>query len=88
MLCKASLRSWRGLPSRIEVTRVGPRPLDADNLVASAKAVLDGVAAALGVDDARFQVAGAGGDIPVAFHQVSWGHGKYAVLLHFYRVLP
>ena len=35
----------------IEITRLGPRVLDSDNLASSAKSVRDGIADALGVDD-------------------------------------
>lgn len=40
------------LPCIVIITRVGPRPLDTDNLAASAKFLRDGIAARLGVDDA------------------------------------
>lgn len=36
---------------RVLITRVGPRPLDSDNLAISAKHVRDGIADAAGVDD-------------------------------------
>jgi len=39
------------LPLRIIITRFGPRPLDTDNLSSSAKAVRDGIADSLGIDD-------------------------------------
>lgn len=42
--------SPRGLLS-VLITRLGPRKLDSDNLAISAKAVRDGIAQALGVDD-------------------------------------
>lgn len=42
--------SPRGLLS-VLITRIGPRRLDSDNLAISAKAVRDGIAQALGVDD-------------------------------------
>lgn len=45
----ASLLSWSGW--RVTITRLGPRRLDCDNAVASAKHVRDGVADAVGVDD-------------------------------------
>lgn len=38
-------------PCVVTITRLGPRMLDSDNLAASAKAVRDGVADALGIDD-------------------------------------
>lgn len=40
-----------GLPVSVRLTRVAPRPLDSDNLQRSLKAVRDGVADWLGVDD-------------------------------------
>lgn len=39
------------VPCVITITRVGPRPLDSDNLAISAKHVRDGIADRLGVDD-------------------------------------
>lgn len=38
-------------PLTISITRISPRPLDSDNLAASAKHVRDGIADALGIDD-------------------------------------
>ena len=38
-------------PYVITITRIGPRTLDSDNLAGSAKAVRDGVADWLGIDD-------------------------------------
>ena len=40
-----------GLPLEVELVRVAPRSLDSDNLTSSLKAVRDGVADWLGVDD-------------------------------------
>ena len=40
-----------GLPLEVELVRVAPRRLDSDNLTSSLKAVRDGVADWLGVDD-------------------------------------
>ena len=40
------------LPARVLLTRVAKRQLDDDNLRGAMKAVRDGVAAALGIDDA------------------------------------
>lgn len=40
------------LPCTVTITRVGPRMMDDDNLVMSAKFLRDGIAARLGVDDA------------------------------------
>ena len=59
MLVRAALASLppskpvcdRKRKSTIRLTRLAPRELDSDNLVASMKAVRDGVADALGMDD-------------------------------------
>lgn len=40
---------WR--TATVTITRIGKRKMDSDNLASSAKAVRDGVASALGVDD-------------------------------------
>ena len=40
-----------GAPCRATITRLGPRRLDPDNKVAAMKGVIDGIAAAVGVDD-------------------------------------
>jgi hypothetical protein len=39
------------LPVLVTITRLGPRTLDDDNLAGSAKALRDGIAARLNVDD-------------------------------------
>ena len=43
-------------PCTVRLIRISPRPLDGDNLVSSFKAVQDGVADALGVDDRDIRV--------------------------------
>lgn len=43
-------RRWL-VPSKVTITRIAPRKLDSDGVVASGKSVRDGVADALGVDD-------------------------------------
>lgn len=43
-------------PVAITLTRIAPRALDSDNLAAALKAVRDGVADALGVDDGSAQI--------------------------------
>jgi len=45
-----------GLPLTLVLTRVGPRTLDTDNLASSLKAVRDGIADWLGVDDGSPQI--------------------------------
>lgn len=45
---------WEPLPKpplTITITRIGVRPLDDDNLATSQKAVRDGIADAIGIDD-------------------------------------
>lgn len=44
------------LPCAVRIIRIGPRRLDDDNLVASAKHLRDGIADRLGVDDADSRV--------------------------------
>ena len=60
------------LPAIVRITRVGPRSLDTDNLARSAKAVRDGIADWLGVDD---------GSPLVSWHysQRKGERGEYAV---------
>lgn len=53
-VCMTRLARWLWvgpLPLRVRMVRVAPRPLDDDNLRAAFKAVRDGIAEALGVDD-------------------------------------
>jgi hypothetical protein len=45
-----------GLPLTVVLTRMGPKTLDTDNLASSLKAVRDGVADWLGVDDGSPQL--------------------------------
>src|SRR5690242_18788265 len=50
------LTAWRmakvhPLPCVVTITRIGPRPLDTDNLAISAKHVRDGIADRLGIND-------------------------------------
>lgn len=51
MLTARPLWARKAWPLRVTITRIAPRSLDSDNLVGSAKAVRDGIADALGVDD-------------------------------------
>lgn len=44
-------RSKVRFPAKIRITRIAPKPLDSDNLAASAKHVRDGIADALGIND-------------------------------------
>ena len=44
-------RSPIGPPTQIIITRIGKRKLDDDNLAYAAKAVRDGIAKAIGIDD-------------------------------------
>lgn len=45
------------VPCTVKLTRIGLRPLDGDNLQAGLKALRDGIADRLGVDDADPRVA-------------------------------
>jgi len=47
-ICEAP---YPALPLTVTITRIAPGRLDSDNLASSAKAVRDGVADALGIDD-------------------------------------
>jgi hypothetical protein len=48
----ATERAWPPrLPVHVTITRVAPRALDGDNLQGACKAIRDGIADALGVDD-------------------------------------
>ena len=49
-------------PYEVKIVRVGPRKLDSDNLASACKAVRDGVADAIGIDD---------GD-----ERIRWGYGQ------------
>lgn len=44
------------LPCTVRIIRFGPKPLDGDNMQASAKFLRDAIAARLGVDDADERV--------------------------------
>lgn len=72
----AALNAQRpvGLPADITLTRIAPRRLDSDNLAGSLKAVRDGIADGLGIDD---------GHILMAWHykQRKGGVGEYAVVV-------
>lgn len=51
LICSQNLTKPTAWPVLVVLTRIGPRRLDSDNLAGSAKAVRDGVADWLGVDD-------------------------------------
>lgn len=43
---------WKGCKKMlVQITRIGPRPLDSDNLASSAKHLRDGIADYFGIDD-------------------------------------
>ena len=44
-------KAMAGVGYTITLTRISPRPLDTDNLARSFKAIRDGIADALGIDD-------------------------------------
>jgi hypothetical protein len=79
------LAAWPrgGVLEEVGLLRVGPRLLDSDNLVAGAKALLDGIALAVGVNDRRFVVhrghSAVQDPIPVWLTHGSDGAGVYAV---------
>jgi len=57
VVCMALGPPWKGgLPVSILIVRYGPRKLDDDNLVRACKAVRDGVADWLGIDDGDAQL--------------------------------
>ena len=47
----------RCLPMRIQITRIAARALDDDNLAYACKAIRDGVALAIGIDDGDPRIA-------------------------------
>ncbi len=52
LMARMPLRPFRSTPHLlITLTRIAPRPLDTDNAVRSLKAIRDGIADALGIDD-------------------------------------
>lgn len=55
---RGNAAKFKNAPIAVSITFSPPdnRPRDLDNLIASIKAGLDGVAAAIGVDDAHFQI--------------------------------
>jgi hypothetical protein len=59
----------------VTITRIAPRELDGDNLQRSCKAVRDGIADALGVDDRSPRVEW-------NYAQRKGGKGEYAVEIH------
>lgn len=57
MRLQAAVKPYATLPAVVTITRIAPRPLDDDNLQASAKHVRDGVADAFGLDDRNPRLA-------------------------------
>lgn len=51
VLCAKAFLGAVAFPVDVTIVRIGPRPLDSDNLAGSAKHVRDGIAEWLGVDD-------------------------------------
>lgn len=71
----AGQRVWPlRLPVLVTLTRIGPRTLDGDNLQGACKAVRDGVADALGVDDGGEQVT-------FEYRQEKRGAREYGVIV-------
>lgn len=62
------------LPCVVRLTRVGPRLLDTDNLAGGFKALRDGIATRLGVDDADPQVVW-------EYAQRKGGRGQFAAVI-------
>ena len=54
--CNRANASFSSGPITITLTRLAPRKLDSDNLASSLKAVRDGVADALGIDDGSSRI--------------------------------
>ena len=77
-VARKELRSL-GAPAEIGLTRIGPRRLDDSNLANAFKAVEDGIAAALGLNDKGFVWFGARPGVRVMPEQRSEGPGVYAV---------
>lgn len=69
------LGGWAGSSLVVLLVRLSPRPLDDDNLASALKAVRDGVADALGVDDRDARVGWV----------VSQERGKAAVRISIYE---
>lgn len=67
------------LPARIQLTRLGRKKMDDDNLAAALKAVRDGIADAIGIDD---------GDKRVAYCYAQKSSRKYAVEVAFKKSPP
>lgn len=70
-----------GLPVQVEITRIAARRLDDDNLSGSAKAIRDGIADALGVNDADPGVAW-------RYGQRGGGPGQCGVEIRIARAVP
>ena len=54
---QAAVKPYATMCAVITITRIAPRPLDSDNLAASAKHVRDGIADAYGLDDRNPRLA-------------------------------
>jgi len=75
LLCRAlEPTQW---PVTVLLTRIGPRKLDSDNVAGCLKAVRDGVADALGVDD---------GDESMVTWQYAQARGPYGVRVELVEV--
>lgn len=51
-----TVHGWPKLPATVLLTRIAPRAMDTDGLAASFKAVRDGIAERLGIDDGSDKV--------------------------------
>jgi hypothetical protein len=70
--CEPVVLGLATLPAVVTLTRIAPRRLDSDNLLGALKAIRDGVADALGVDDADPRLRW-------VYQQESGGKGRYGV---------
>jgi len=72
--------AWKGmsLPLTITLTRVSSRQLDSDNLASAMKAVRDGIADAIGVNDGDSR-------LEWRYKQERAGAGEYGVLVEIER---
>lgn len=81
----------RGRPVAIQFTRVAPRRLDSDNLVAAFKPARDGLCTALGFDDAALSIASPDpepGSVLCTFRQATRGRTYWVELLLTYPDPP
>lgn len=81
MVLRARIGSPPAAPLTVVITRIGPRELDSDNVVGSAKHVRDGIADWLGVND-RSKL------LTWQYEQQKAGKGVYGVRIRIYGGQP